>query len=59
MPVLRPVRSAPPAAARLAFEDADISIFQILAARPGAPHGLPLLREAVVAPAHAADAIER
>jgi cyclopropane-fatty-acyl-phospholipid synthase len=28
----------------LAFADADISVFQVLAARSGAPHGLPLVR---------------
>jgi cyclopropane-fatty-acyl-phospholipid synthase len=28
----------------LAFEDADISVFQILATRPGGPHELPLVR---------------
>ncbi len=28
----------------LAFDDADISVFQVLAARPGAAHGLPLAR---------------
>ena len=39
------------AGSALAFEDADISVFQVLAARPGAPHGLPLLREAAFAPA--------
>ena len=33
------------AGSALAFEDGDISVFQVLAARPGAPHGLPLTRE--------------
>ena len=33
----------------LAFADGDISVFQVLAARPGAGHGLPLVREAGVA----------
>jgi cyclopropane-fatty-acyl-phospholipid synthase len=33
----------------LAFEDADISIFQVLAARPGAGHELPLQRGDVLA----------
>ena len=47
------------AGSALAFEDADISVFQVLAARPGAPHGLPLLREAAFVPANDADAIER
>ena len=31
----------------LAFEDGDISVFQILAGRPGGPLGLPLVREAL------------
>jgi cyclopropane-fatty-acyl-phospholipid synthase len=31
--------------AMLAFADADISVFQVLAARPGAAHGLPLVRD--------------
>jgi cyclopropane-fatty-acyl-phospholipid synthase len=30
----------------LAFADADISVFQVLASRGGAPHGLPLVRAA-------------
>jgi cyclopropane-fatty-acyl-phospholipid synthase len=29
----------------LAFADGDISVFQLLAARPGAPHGLPMIRD--------------
>jgi cyclopropane-fatty-acyl-phospholipid synthase len=33
----------------LAFEDGDISVLQIVAARPGAPHGLPLIRDFAVA----------
>jgi cyclopropane-fatty-acyl-phospholipid synthase len=33
----------------LAFEAGDISVHQVLAAKPGAPHGLPLTREALVA----------
>ena len=41
-----------------AFEDADISVFQVLAARPGAPHGLPLRREAAFVPADEADRVE-
>jgi cyclopropane-fatty-acyl-phospholipid synthase len=32
----------------LAFADADISVFQVLASRGGAPHGLPLVRAAGV-----------
>ncbi len=32
----------------LAFEDADISIFQVLVAKGGAPHGLPLARTDLV-----------
>ena len=31
----------------LAFEDGDISVFQILAGRPGGALGLPLVREAL------------
>jgi cyclopropane-fatty-acyl-phospholipid synthase len=38
----------------LAFADGDISVFQVLAARPGRPHGLPLAREAGVSAAAAA-----
>ena len=41
----------------LAFEDGDISVFQVLAARPGAPHGLPLLREPAFADADDADRV--
>ena len=33
----------------LAFEAGDISVHQVLAAKPGAPHGLPLAREALLA----------
>jgi cyclopropane-fatty-acyl-phospholipid synthase len=32
-----------------AFANADLSIFQVLAARPGAPHGLPLSRRVLLA----------
>jgi cyclopropane-fatty-acyl-phospholipid synthase len=39
------------AGSALAFEDGDISVFQVLAARPGGPHGLPLVREAAAAAA--------
>ncbi|MDO8212296.1 cyclopropane-fatty-acyl-phospholipid synthase family protein [Conexibacter sp. CPCC 206217] len=39
----------------LAFEDDDISIFQVLATRPGAAHELPLVRAQAVEPA--ADAL--
>jgi cyclopropane-fatty-acyl-phospholipid synthase len=35
----------------LAFADADIGVFQVLAARPGAEHGLPLRRGDVLAEA--------
>jgi len=35
----------------LAFEDADIAVFQVLAARPGAAHGLPLARTDLLADA--------
>jgi cyclopropane-fatty-acyl-phospholipid synthase len=34
----------------LAFEAGDISVHQVLAAKPGAPHPLPLTREALLAP---------
>ena len=47
------------AGSALAFEDADISVFQILASRPGAPHGLPLLREPAFVSADDAEAIDR
>ena len=47
------------AGSALAFEDADISVFQVLASRPGAPHGLPLLREPAFVPADEADPVER
>jgi cyclopropane-fatty-acyl-phospholipid synthase len=32
----------------LAFESGDISVHQVLAAKPGAPHDLPLAREALI-----------
>jgi cyclopropane-fatty-acyl-phospholipid synthase len=35
----------------LAFEDGDITVYQVLAARAGAPHRLPLTRRAVLADA--------
>jgi cyclopropane-fatty-acyl-phospholipid synthase len=35
------------AGSALAFDDGDISVFQVLAARPGGPHGLPLTRAAI------------
>ena len=31
----------------LAFEDGDITVYQVLSARDGAPHGLPLARSAL------------
>jgi cyclopropane-fatty-acyl-phospholipid synthase len=34
------------AGSALAFADGDISVFQVLAARGGAPHRLPLMRQA-------------
>jgi hypothetical protein len=33
----------------LAFDDGDISVFQLLAARSGAAHGLPLVRNGSIA----------
>jgi cyclopropane-fatty-acyl-phospholipid synthase len=33
----------------LAFEAGHVSVHQVLAAKPGAPHGLPLRREALLA----------
>jgi cyclopropane-fatty-acyl-phospholipid synthase len=36
------------AGSALAFEDGDISVFQVLAARPGGEHGLPLVRGTAV-----------
>ena len=37
--------------AALGFEAGDISVHQVLAAKPGAPHELPLAREALLASA--------
>jgi cyclopropane-fatty-acyl-phospholipid synthase len=45
------------AGSALAFEDGDISVFQVLASHPGAPHGLPLLRETAIAHADEADRV--
>ena len=33
----------------LAFEAGDISVLQVVAARPGAPHELPLVRDFAIA----------
>ena len=38
-------------ASALGFEEADISVYQLLVARRGAPHGLPLQRTGVLADA--------
>jgi hypothetical protein len=38
----------------LGFEDGEISIYQVLAARPGAEHRLPLDRRELLAPTPAA-----
>ncbi len=37
-------------ASALGFEDGELSIYQVLAARPGAPHGLPLERTRLLTP---------
>jgi cyclopropane-fatty-acyl-phospholipid synthase len=47
------------AACALAFEDGDITVYQVLAARSGAPHRLPLARRALLADARAHGADRR
>ena len=37
-------------ASALAFEDAEITVYQVLASRGGGPHGLPLDRRSLLHP---------